>query len=208
MAPNVKQQLAGFSVAQMQSERDELARLLDHSSSEEPVHAFLAGHDHILRFVFAPMGRPSVVASKLRLGSEYVPDALLLFDTSHSICAVFVEFEPVSAQLYTKGGTESLRLRAAEKQIRDWHLWLDRNWPYFQGRVQKSFGACVSSRGHVEFKIVIGRRSMLGSEDNLRRSIAYLLSGHIVEVVTYDRFLDAYDFVIHTIHPSTLCSLK
>lgn len=108
------------------SDARRLEEVLETSEDERPLQALLAQSPQILGgLVRSTYG--TFVIPLPRLGRDYVPDFAIAAADSAGIHWTVVELESPRANLSTREGRPSARLRSALDQIRDWRDWLDAN---------------------------------------------------------------------------------
>jgi hypothetical protein len=188
---------------------DEFQSILEQNRDEHKVAKYLRKHPWLLYWNFCrSSGHDRYAFAEFPLGSQFKVDSLLLNSYSGVWRAHLVELEPVADLLFTKSRTPSQRLARAVRQIDDWREYIDQNreqirrdlvrWAKRHDRLGYSTGEepCNYSGDflsdpethiHFTFYVVIGRSSRLSKE---RRNLAgRFVSGHDVELVTYDRLL-------------------
>jgi hypothetical protein len=140
-------------------------------------------------FFFDEWNRP-VVISKLRLGSDFVTDFILLEDRG-SDGTVFhcIEIETPWTAPFNSRGNPSARLVAAIQQIQNWRRWLLDN----RNQALKLFPA-FRIRAYREptfkFKIIIGNRNNSLKWLERRHDLAEALG---IGIRSFDLFTDIFD---------------
>lgn len=118
---------------------------------EEPLQRTLTQYPELL----APLvvgGWKTYVIPKPRLGSEYVPDFLVLGINSVGPQWVTVEIEGARHKILTNNGKLRQQTRHAIEQVEDWREWLIRNVGYAQ--TQHGFHGLTT---HAAGLVIIGR---------------------------------------------------
>jgi hypothetical protein len=189
---------------------DKLTRILAASDGERAVAAFLKKHPEIVLRVLVRFGDGNIVVSEFPLGTEHKADFVALAPFSGGWELHFVELEPPTERLFNDDGTMAKRLNKANSQIDSWRTFFEKNrhtvlrdlarfaqerdlirgpretepkchagWPLYHPR----------SWLHLHFDIVIGRRGKLS--DSALEAKAAFKDHHNIQVMTYDRFVDA-----------------
>lgn len=166
---------------------------------EEAVQQFLAKHDDLLLKTFCPVGT-YICLPKLRFGTEYVSDFLIVQLWSTVTQIILIELEPPMVSPFTQSGTFARRLNGAIQQLNNWFAWVRENDTYFYDSIlrcvrEASEDAWRTLQYRIKYnsisgKIIIGRRSMISEADNNRRAAFFLASNRTIEIVPYDRLLD------------------
>lgn len=168
------------------------------NNREEILQQYLEKNEKIL---IATFGQPewtyNLVLPKFKFGSDYISDFVVFTGQSYSYWIKLIELEPSTSPIFTKRGDYSERLNHAIKQVDEWSDWIRRNETYFRNCLQKNLKKKYPSfdeeldytrRFIVKSSIVIGRRSTLTDENNIRRTQEYEKSN--LDIVTYDRLVD------------------
>ena len=108
----------------------ELSSPLDGAGGERPLQRLLTGHPEALGWRFSWGASPTVVIPQFRLGSEFIPDYVIV-DAPQWISVYLVEMESAQNSPFTKDGSYSKRLVTALRQTGEWRQWLAENWRYF-----------------------------------------------------------------------------
>jgi Shedu protein SduA, C-terminal len=177
---------------------------------ERDAHAALKMRPRVLWLAFSHGWHENIVLSEFRFGTEFRADFLLLSAHSGAWHATFIELEPPSARLYLKDGTESVLLRRALRQVKDWANWLRKNDSSFRQDLRRALEEAAKKDRDIEtnpsnysgnhlldprtvvcdhYVIVIGRRQQLTPMDQERRSTESIHTQGL-EIATYDRLLD------------------
>ena len=117
---------------------------------EEKYQQTITTHPELLGALVIGNWRTYVIP-KPRLGSEYVPDYLVLGINSHGPNWVLVEIESPRHQITNRDDSLSTPTRHAVGQINDWREWLLDNVTYVQGQgyvglTSRSHGVVVTGR--------------------------------------------------------------
>ena|ERR1700682_311771 len=160
---------------------DDFERVLDDAPDERSLQTFLASFPALLG-PLAPIGGDVWCLDRPRLGSEFVPDFLLVSITSVGFRWSMVELESPNERALTKAGLPAKKLAEALKQIRDWRTWLTDNVAYARGEL-----GLKDIEANCPAYVVIGRR---GSLDPKQAKIYRALSSDGISVMSYDRLLD------------------
>lgn len=160
-------------------------QLLNENLQESKYQHFLADHANF----FFPANNTFyfTTISKLKLGSEYETDFVIIYDGfSNGAIYEFVEIEKPSSKLFTASGVPASDFNSALQQIRDWKSFLRKNKQYF-----KTFLPTTSTQvihdSNIKFKILIGRRCEDQSIIEKRMDVAYEEG---VEIRSFDSLTD------------------
>lgn len=187
----------------------DILKVLDSSTGERAIHAFLKKHPLLVRNAFSQAWNANICVPEFPLGNDWRADFLLLSANSGMWYATLIELESPKSKLYLKDGTPSKILRVAQRQINDWKDWVRINETYLRQRfsiilrgaetpAQCSAGKHKSGETEIldpntviafRFHIVIGRRSSLSPDEQKRRARESEFWGG-PEVATYDRLVD------------------
>jgi hypothetical protein len=137
-------------------------------------------------------------------GTDYRADFVVVGPFSGGFDVQFIEMEPPNASLFRQDGRPAKRLAGALTQVRDWKIYVEKNRDIvlkelskfakkkempLHGRKSKMPLYHPKTCINWVYHIVIGRRSSL-SEEHLEKKAAFY-STESVEVMTYDRLIDA-----------------
>jgi hypothetical protein len=136
-----------------ETERRELANLIETSLDERPIHKFLKHHPYVLTRKIMPAHKGQICISKPRLGCQYEPDFLIAGLDSGGWWWYGVELENPNKAMFTKDGHESRKLRDAIKQIEDWRTWLKENIEYARDALGYEY-----IDGDMPCYVIVGRR--------------------------------------------------
>jgi len=170
------------------------------SDREEDTQSFLAKHQQLLLAAFGDIWTVNECIPKFRFGTEFISDFVIITGQSCRYEVTLIELEPPTAIPFTKQGKYARRLNDAMGQINDWLAWIHNNDSYFRSRIsaamQNEYGSkqisnpIVQSDLFVSCKIIIGRRSNMSREDDIRRTTLFRQAHRQLEIVPYDRLLD------------------
>ena len=160
------------------------------SSSE---HNFIVGS--IMKAFFRFGHHEAHIFSEFPLGTSFKVDYLLLGRNSHGWHFVFVEFEALCGQITTKNGDFGSVLRKGESQIKDWEIWLEKNFnllkEFFLKKIKPNHllpnEFCNFDRTRVHYVVVAGKRDDFN--DRTYRLIRECKSKNIV-YIHYDNLAD------------------
>ena len=150
-----------------------------------------------------------MLVSEFPFGTDFRADFVGLGPFSGGWCISFIELEPPGASLFTQNGSLAKRLNGAVAQVDAWKTFVEANRQavlkdlskYAQSRelIQKWKKEPTDNVGwklynpraslHFYYFIVIGRRALL-SEEQMQKK-ADFRKRHDIEIMTYDRVLDA-----------------
>lgn len=141
------------------------------------------------------------IFSEFPLGTSFKVDYLLLGLNSHGWHFVFIELEAISGQITTKNGDFGTVLRKGSSQIKDWEIWLEKNFNYltefFLRKIKPNDSLPTEfynyDRTRVHYVVVAGRRSDFN--DRTYRLVRESKSENI-HYIHYDKLLDACDALI------------
>jgi len=188
----------------------QLADALSVQDCEGPISSFLKLHPLILSHTVKGFAFSRLVSPEFRFGTDFRADFVLLGPYSGGCDIHFVELEPPGAALFTKRGRPAKRLNEALSQVNDWKRYIEKHRDAvlheLSKHVQKhelvfdyheSEPTCNGGWHlyhpeiwlHWHYSIIIGRRSELSMrEQGLKASFS---NTNGVEIITYDRLLDA-----------------
>ena len=139
------------------AETDSLCELLASNPDESGMHTFLEANPEFLVQVLTG-GHGRYQLSKVRLGSEYIPDFLIAEESSIGIEWYAVEIESPKGKMHRKDGLPAKGLNHALGQIMDWRKWLMNNLNYARRpRGQDGLGL-IGIDPRVSGLIIMGRR--------------------------------------------------
>lgn len=158
--------------------------LLDSRVKESTYQEFL--RKHAGQFLCTSFFQ-AIVVSKLKLGSSYETDFVVVEDAfSEGITYTFVELEVPYAELFTKGNKPSDRLNTAVSQVRAWKQWLETHRSEAL-ELLPSFPVRYGAPPRYRFIVVIGRRSPEAYDfTSKQRDRAWLSKYEGIEVRSFD----------------------
>ena len=191
--------------------KDKLAEVLNQTSGEREIHAFLKEEPWLVWATFMNSGGHSrYVIPEFSLAGKYYADFVVIQSFSGGWNVAFIELEPVDEKLFIKDGSPSKRLRGAIKQIDDWKTFQECE------RASLCSGLADAARKQdilypeynlarepwcvkmplrdpktylcFEYFIVMGRRSEF--DEDLIHVKSRFLPHHGVEILTYDRLFE------------------
>lgn len=205
----------------MNSENSPFADLesaLASSTTEQDLSRVLKKHPLLISKVVGGFAYANKVVAEFPFGSEYRADFVALGPYSGGWCIHFIELEPPAAHLFTKSGRMAERLNQAVSQIDSWrrfiatskdtvlrelskHLqkndlvWGERDYE----PMDNSGWALYDPRSwlHWHYHIVIGRRNALTLDQAGKKASYHDM--HDINVMTYDRLLDAAKGFVATV---------
>lgn len=158
--------------------------LSDVSLKEQDYHRFLQAYPAV--FLANIMGEYAAV-SKLKLGSEYITDFVLVKEGySDGTIYELIEIESPHTKLFDKSGKPTEKFNSALQQIRDWKRWLGNNRYEFH-RIFPTVNTKLRKDSKLRFKIIIGKRTDDLQELEKRQQISALEN---VEIISFDRLTD------------------
>lgn len=191
----------------------QIKEILKSTTGEREICDFLKDNPEILRGgIYNPIafGHNDFVLHEFPFGSNYKSDFVVLMSESSRWNVNFIECEPVSDPIFTKELKPSNRLNSALSQIHDWMDYIRLNqahiqrdlakwclekdilkWPDDGKGLRNDTGDYLNDPAcpiYFKYYIFIGRRSI---ENNIRKKMnQYCLQG-ILDIGTYDRFIDS-----------------
>lgn len=155
----------------------------DRNLKEQDYHFFLQKYPAI----FLTAIECYFVISKLKLGSEYETDFVLVNEGySNGTEYELIEIESPHTELFDKSGKPTAKFNSALQQIRDWKRFLIHN----KGEFKKTFPTVntkIIRDSKLKFKIIIGRRTDNQEHIDKRRQIE---ESENVEIISFDRLTD------------------
>ncbi len=157
------------------------------------------------------------VVAEFPFGNDFRADFVLLSPFSGGWDVHFVELEPANEKLFTSTGNPAKRLATAIAQVGSWKIYVEKNRDAVLKNLSKfaKERELLSERNGREpidsagwplyrpqswliryYHILIGRRTVLKEKDMERKTS--FLATQKVEVLTYDRLLDAARNLIRT----------
>lgn len=141
------------------------------------------------------------IFSEFPLGTSYKVDYLLLGLNSDGWHFVFIELEAVYGQITNKNGDFGTVLRKGESQIKDWEIWLERNFnsltEFFLRKIKPNDFLPTEfynyDRTRVQYVVVAGRRSDFN--ERTYRLVRELKNKNI-QYIHYDKLMDVCDGLI------------
>lgn len=177
--------------------RSEWNSLMSQNYNEEQYHKFIAEHSSMCwgnNFYFS--------ISKLDLGGKFIPDFVLVSENgSLGLQYTLVEIEKPCTQSVTQQGDSAVGLTHAIGQIRNWKHWIKNHIKEAGELFPSKFSS--EGDGHINYMLIIGKRSELDFDKELERYKQGLEVGY--EIRTFDYITDnlksyrAYDFI----HPNS-----
>ena len=188
----------------------QLDEILKKDHGERAVAAFLKKEPSLVLRGLVRFGDGNYVVSEFPFGTEYRADFVALAPFSGGWEIHFVELEPPVGKLFNADRTMAKRLNKAVSQIDSWRIFIEKNRPTVLHDLARFVQERDLIRGpreneptcHVgwplyhprtslllRFDVIIGRRSAL-SDAEMEAKAAFKDS-HGIEIITYDRFLDA-----------------
>jgi hypothetical protein len=107
--------------------RDELQTILDHSSGERKLCAFLKKHPWVLLHSMTAIGDASGLIAEFPLGNQFKVDFLILAPFSGSFELRLIEIEPPDAKIFNSDGTLAKRANKALEQVNSWQQHIKKN---------------------------------------------------------------------------------
>lgn len=164
-----------------------LRKCVDIATREEDVQAFLQERPiPLVQHLGGGHGR--YVMSKVRLGSQHIPDFILAERDSDGLTWHLVELESPHARMFTKAGDPSSVLTHAIRQINDWREWIGTNRDYASRPRSASGLGLEEITTNAKGLILIGRRA--DNDDAnipLRRRLAH---DNRIELHSFDYLID------------------
>lgn len=107
--------------------RDELQTILDDSTGERKLCAFLKKHPWILLHSMTTIGDASGLIAEFPLGNQFKVDFLILAPFSGAFELRLIEIEPPDAKIFNNDGTLAKRANKALEQINSWQQHIKKN---------------------------------------------------------------------------------
>lgn len=167
----------------------QFADLLDQARDERPLQGFLAKHPSMLGYLSASSYGTFVVPLP-RLGSQYVPDFVLVTADSAGIHYTLVELESPRAAMSLRSGELARKAREALQQIESWREWLKDNLAYAQRPSSENGLGLPEIRPETAGLVLIGRRSQSLPMHN-QRVRQRLRERQGVSIHTYDWLVES-----------------
>ena len=164
-----------------------LEQLLASNPDEAAMQKFLENRGVFLMRMFSG-NNSRRVTSKPPLGSQFVPDFLMVDEDSMGMHWYGVELESPRAKAERKDGLQTAALTHAIGQIRDWRRWIGGNLAYArQSKAQNGLGL-IGIDAQLYGLILIGRRSEYSEKFNDMRM--QMLRNERIRIHSYDWLLD------------------
>ncbi len=165
-----------------------LKELLECNPNEQTVHGFLENNPKFLvQALTGGHGRYQI--SKPRLGSEFVPDFLIVDESSIGLEWFAVEIESPCVKAHRKDGLQSQYLTHAIGQIEDWREWLRNNLDYARRPREQDGLRLIGIDDRVAGLILIGRRSS-GYPERFNKFRRQKIDRERIVIHSYDWLLD------------------
>lgn len=164
--------------------REDWKKLLaDTTLKERDYHAFLANNP----FFFLTYLESYVVISKLKLGSEYETDFVVVKEGySDGTIYELIEIESPHTKLFDSKGKPAAKFNAALQQILDWKRFLKSEKSFFR-KFLPTTNTKIIRDSKISFKIIIGRRT--DNQEVLEKRRQYS-EDYGVEILSFDRLTD------------------
>jgi hypothetical protein len=187
-----------------QSPIAEFRLLLDTSSSEADVQAFLEKHPWMLTV------HSRTVVTQLPLGSEYRVDFAYSRSANAGHFLSLIEIERPDMEVFNANDEFSQPFNHAVQQVIDWNEWCTRNPQYLADLAAPLFGSLDDGYKrypgflYPRIELIAGRRSQLSNKRRKSRFVARANSlQRTMTILTYDDFLDSMD--IPSAIPDVVC---
>lgn len=155
--------------------------LNDTSLTEPDYHKFISKNAGLF---YGDPCNSFVLLSQIKLGSDYVPDLVQIFDNeSYGFIYRFIELESPHDLVYTKSSRPSSSLTEAVQQIHDWKRWIEAHLSSAK-ELFPSKAFHVWGDPQFQYQIVIGRRDSELNNTHKRNQLSKELG---VEIRSYDR---------------------
>ena len=163
------------------------SNLLKENPDESAMQEFLKAHQKFLAQTMR-YGHGRYQISKVRLGSQHIPDFLLAEMSSIGLEWHAVELESPKLKLCRKNGLQTSKLTHAIGQIRDWRTWFRNNRDYARRPETEGGLGLIGIDDRVSGLIVMGRRIEYPERFNeFRRQTK---DRENIEIHSYDWLLD------------------
>lgn len=197
-SPQDEQQLIArlSSDASASDIREDWTTLLDSTSGEADIQAFLERHPSLLPGLSDLHNGPlhNIIATKLPLGPDYQTDFAFISRHSMALQFTFIEIERPDKPIFNKDGSFSQTFQQARQQVGDWALWGRNN----VGALLQMFSPMFTNyNGTEDLKtvrayLVYGRRAELeGDRKKHDRWRTLQVPRAETAVMTYDRLSPA-----------------
>ena len=158
--------------------------IVRHGDNEHRIHRFLSENAHMF---FVNHRQSHFVISKLRLGSDIIPDLVIANDFwSLGIGYEFIELKKPSDLAFTKGGNASAALSRAIQQSLNYKHWLHTHVVEAEKRLGTYNGREDFDRIY-NFMIFIGRREEMLKWQKQRKALS---EGLKISIRSYDSLTD------------------
>lgn len=187
--------------------RDELQQILEESSGERELCAYLKKHPWILLHSMTVMGDASGLIAEFPLGNQFKVDFLVLAPFSGAFELRLIEVESPDAKIFNKDGSLAKRANKALEQINSWQQYTKKNRDAFLrdlSRYTKSHDLVRDRDSEptchvgwplyhprmalmIDYDIIVGRRADL--DDRQIELKAEFKENRGVQIATCDRLL-------------------
>ena len=156
-------------------------KLLENTElKERDYHSFLFSNP----FFFLTILESYLVISKLKLGSEYETDFVVVKEGySDGTIYEFIEIESPHTKLFDSSGKPSAKFNSALQQIKDWKRFLKNEKSFFK-KFLPTTSTKIINESKIKFKIIIGRSPITEEETEKRRQYA---EENDIEILSFDR---------------------
>lgn len=145
---------------------EKLKELLLNEKTEQPLQAFLEQNPFMLTG-FGGHVHKDIVVSQLPLGAEFKTDFSWLDINSRATIIHLIEIESASLKIFNENGEFSQPYNHAVQQLKDWHLWCNRNQQYLTNLLEPL--ELSSTYFEIDCMLIGGRRSCLNSPKTKRK---------------------------------------
>lgn len=143
-------------------------QLLGSNPDENATQRFLEQRGVFLMRVLSGNNSRRVIP-KPRLGSEFVPDFLMVDEDSMGLHWYGVELESPRAKFERQDGLQTAALTHAIAQIRDWRMWIRNNQTYARAKKEQGGLGLPGINDRMIGLILIGRRTKYSERFNEMR---------------------------------------
>jgi TIR domain len=184
--------LGAPKLVEMQAGKRELLRLLNCGDIAQ-IRTWMERNSYIFKGVIGPTFRSIQIIPHLEVDGGLIDLAIVATQSGRTDISLVLLGSP-SLETRENLDVAAVRLSGAVR-------WCSDNIDLLRHKLllrMRSGMRRMTSSAHISGTIVIGRRSEYGSDENNLRNEMYKTSGRHIDVMSYDRLIDAYDRLLRS----------